>query len=81
MEQASGPVYAVAFHPKDNTLIATASQDKTARVWDLSDGKMKVELKGHTDRLDTTLANDLAAFNRMLTRINRPAIPAKRRGG
>ncbi len=42
----SGPVYAVAFHPKDNKLIATASQDKTARVWDLSDGKMKVGTEG-----------------------------------
>jgi photosystem II stability/assembly factor-like uncharacterized protein len=32
------------------------------------------ELKGHTDRLDKTLANDLAAFNRMLTRIKREPI-------
>jgi hypothetical protein len=34
-------------------------------------------LKGHTDRLDNTLANDLAAFNRMLTRIKREPISDK----
>lgn len=49
----TGPVYAVAFHPTDAKLVATASQDKTARIWDLTDGKMKLELKGHTDIVDT----------------------------
>jgi WD40 repeat protein len=45
----AGPVYGVAFHPTDAKLIATASQDKTARIWDATDGKMKLELKGHAD--------------------------------
>jgi WD40 repeat protein len=49
----TGPVYAVAFDPKDGKTLATASQDKTARVWDVADGKMKFELKGHTDIVDT----------------------------
>ncbi len=49
----TGPVYAVAFHPTDAKLVATASQDKTARVWDMTDGKMKTEFKGHTDIVDT----------------------------
>lgn len=49
----TGPVYAVAFNPKDSKMIVTASQDKTARVWDLGDGKVKFELKGHTDIVDT----------------------------
>jgi WD40 repeat protein len=49
----SGPVYAVAFHPTDPKILATASQDKTARLWDITEGKMKVELKGHTDIVDT----------------------------
>lgn len=62
----TGPVYAVAFHPKDEKIVATASQDKTARLWDITDGKPKggadsvfevskpkFELKGHTDIVDT----------------------------
>jgi photosystem II stability/assembly factor-like uncharacterized protein len=32
------------------------------------------ELRGHTDRLEKTLADDLSAFNRMLTRIKRAPI-------
>jgi hypothetical protein len=35
------------------------------------------ELRGHTDRLDKTLASELASFNRMLTRIKREAISDK----
>ena len=49
----TGPVYAVAFHPKDAKIVATSSQDKTGRIWDLTSGKMKFELKGHTDIVDT----------------------------
>jgi WD40 repeat protein len=49
----TGPVYAVAFDPKNPNLVATASQDKTGRVWDITDGKVKAELKGHTDIVDT----------------------------
>jgi WD40 repeat protein len=48
----TGPVYAVAFHPKDPVLVSV-SQDKTGRVWALPDGKMTFELKGHTDIVDT----------------------------
>jgi WD40 repeat protein len=49
----TGPVYAVAFDPKDPNVVATASQDKTGRVWDISSGKVKAELKGHADIVDT----------------------------
>jgi photosystem II stability/assembly factor-like uncharacterized protein len=35
------------------------------------------ELRGHTDRLDKTLATELASFNRMLTRIKRNPINEK----
>ena len=48
----TGPVYAVAFHPKDQTL-ASGSLDKTIRVWNLDDGKTAQEIKGHTDIVDT----------------------------
>ncbi len=65
----TGPVYAVAFHPTDPKIVATASQDKTGRIWDITDikkaegkgaadgvaevAKPKFELKGHTDIVDT----------------------------
>ena len=49
----TGPVYAVAFHPTDGNLVATVSQDKTGRVWNISEGKTKFELKGHTDVVET----------------------------
>ena len=34
-------------------------------------------MKGHIDRLDKTLASDIAAFNRMLVRNKKPAIGEK----
>ena len=49
----TGPVYAVAFHPTDPKVLVSASQDKTARIWDIPEGKMKFEMKGHTDIVDT----------------------------
>jgi WD40 repeat protein len=49
----TGPVYAVAFDPKDNNKLVSASLDKSSKVWTLADGKAVVELKGHTDIVDT----------------------------
>jgi WD40 repeat protein len=48
----TGPVYCVAFHPKDAVLVSV-SQDKTGRVWALADGKTTFEIKGHTGIVDT----------------------------
>jgi hypothetical protein len=39
--------------------------------------ELVLELRGHTDRLDRALTNDLAAFNRMLSRIKREPISGK----
>jgi len=47
----TGPVYALAFHPKAPLLISV-SQDKTGRIWNLADGKTLAELKGHADLVD-----------------------------
>jgi WD40 repeat protein/3',5'-cyclic AMP phosphodiesterase CpdA len=41
-------VNAVAFSP-DGTLIATGSDDRTARIWDASTGAPRTTLTGHTD--------------------------------
>jgi WD40 repeat protein len=43
----TGEVRGVAFSP-DGTRIATASRDRTARVWDARTGTSELELKGHS---------------------------------
>src|SRR6266542_1308840 len=48
----TGLVYSVAFSP-DGNLLASASQDKTLRLWNPKDGKFLRELKGHTDIVDS----------------------------
>ena len=44
----TGSVNAVAFNP-DGSLIATASSDSTARLWDPATGDERATLRGHTD--------------------------------
>ena len=41
-------VYGVAFSP-DGTHLATASRDKTAKVWEVSSGREVGTLSGHTN--------------------------------
>jgi WD40 repeat protein len=41
-------VVGVAFSP-DGTLLATASHDRTARLWDPATGQHRSTLEGHTD--------------------------------
>jgi WD40 repeat protein len=45
-------VQSVAYSP-DGTYVATASHDRTAKLWDATTGKLRGELQGHTDRLWT----------------------------
>ncbi len=42
------------FNP-DNNLVATASKDKTARIWQVADGKQLFSLKGHQDTVVSTM--------------------------
>jgi WD40 repeat protein len=44
----TGEVFCVCFSP-DGSRLATASQDKTVRLWDARTGAPLLELKGHTD--------------------------------
>jgi WD40 repeat protein len=44
----TGWVASVAFSPDGKTL-ATASADKSVKVWDVSTGQVKATLTGHTD--------------------------------
>jgi WD40 repeat protein/tetratricopeptide (TPR) repeat protein len=44
----TGPVSSVSFSPNGQRL-ATASEDKTARVWDARSGRQLLSLNGHTD--------------------------------
>jgi WD40 repeat protein len=43
----SGTVWGVCFSP-DGTRLATASEDRTAKVWDARTGQELLTLKGHT---------------------------------
>ncbi|MDZ8106308.1 MAG: ribosome assembly protein 4, partial [Nostoc sp. DedQUE12a] len=50
LEGHSSPVYSVVFSPDGKTL-ASASQDKTIKLWDVSTGKAIKTLTGHSSRV------------------------------
>ena len=47
LHNGSGYVRAVAFNPKKDNEVVSASDDCTLKVWSLADGKCKQTLEGH----------------------------------
>eukprot|EP00929_Paragymnodinium_shiwhaense_P120151 TRINITY_DN92047_c0_g1_i1.p1 TRINITY_DN92047_c0_g1~~TRINITY_DN92047_c0_g1_i1.p1 ORF type:complete len:477 (-),score=25.28 TRINITY_DN92047_c0_g1_i1:111-1541(-) len=48
-----GGLYGVAFSPLDGSLLASASADKTVRVWDVTKMKLLWTLRSHSDHVTT----------------------------
>jgi WD40 repeat protein len=48
----SGLIQSLAFSP-DGTSLVTASEDETARIWDVSTGRSLAELRGHRDIVES----------------------------
>ena len=48
LHNGSDYVRAVAFNPKKDNEVVSASDDRTLKVWSLADGQCKQTLRGHS---------------------------------
>ena len=48
LQNGSDYVRAVAFNPEKDSEMASASDDRTIKVWSLTDGQCKQTLRGHS---------------------------------
>ena len=48
LQNGSDYVRAVAFNPEKDNEMASASDDRTIKVWSLTDGQCKQTLRGHS---------------------------------
>lgn len=51
LEGHSAGLYSVAYSPLDGTLLATASADKTVKIWDMKTFQVLWTLRGHRDHV------------------------------
>lgn len=57
-----GGLYGVAYSPLDGSLLATASADRTVRIWDLHEMKLLWTLRSHKDHVTTVDWSPLEPF-------------------
>lgn len=61
LEGHDGCVYTVALSP-DGSCVASASEDRTARIWSCASGECILTLAGHTDRVNMVALAPSGAF-------------------